>query len=165
MWEASDGGNSLKEPRAEEAVSLDRIRALDIGYSKADLPRGSAFLLLQGDPRKKELGMSRAQIRQVATPLVGFMGDAPEEGLRLQPGLHKVLKGIDGGGIVIQKVRGTSGLECVHFSSSEESPKKMRPYEEIQSVPFDERDPAKVFKIGTTLGQHEALLIRVLRDY
>ncbi|GAA0151747.1 hypothetical protein LIER_10401 [Lithospermum erythrorhizon] len=47
-----------------------------------------------------------------------------------------------------------------------ESPKKGRPHEEIQSIPFDERGLVKVFKIGTTLGaEHEAMLIRVLREY
>ncbi|GAA0151264.1 hypothetical protein LIER_10019 [Lithospermum erythrorhizon] len=48
----------------------------------------------------------------------------------------------------------------------EESPKKGQPHEEIQSILFNERDPTRVFKIGTTLGaHHEAMLIRVLREY
>ncbi|GAA0145143.1 hypothetical protein LIER_05401 [Lithospermum erythrorhizon] len=48
----------------------------------------------------------------------------------------------------------------------EEIPKKGQLHEEIQSVLFDERDPAKVFKIGMTLGaEHEAMLTRVLREY
>ncbi|GAA0165190.1 hypothetical protein LIER_20653 [Lithospermum erythrorhizon] len=34
--------------------SLDRIRALDRGYSRADLPWESAFSRLQEDPKKKE---------------------------------------------------------------------------------------------------------------
>ncbi|GAA0160464.1 hypothetical protein LIER_39048 [Lithospermum erythrorhizon] len=48
----------------------------------------------------------------------------------------------------------------------EESPNKGRPHKEVRSVPFDEGDPTKVFKIGTTLEvEHEAMLIRVLREY
>ncbi|GAA0183335.1 hypothetical protein LIER_30761 [Lithospermum erythrorhizon] len=39
----------------------------------------------------------------------------------------------------------------------EESPKKGQPHEEIRSIPFDESDPRKVVKIGTTLGaEHDA---------
>ncbi|GAA0161678.1 hypothetical protein LIER_17935 [Lithospermum erythrorhizon] len=45
----------------------------------------------------------------------------------------------------------------------EESFKKGRPHDEIRSIPFDERNTAKVFKIGTKLGEeHGAMLIRVL---
>ncbi|GAA0162397.1 hypothetical protein LIER_18500 [Lithospermum erythrorhizon] len=41
-----------------------------------------------------------------------------------------------------------------------------RPHEEVQSVPFDEKEPAKVFRIGTTLGaEHEAMLIWVIKEY
>ncbi|GAA0156651.1 hypothetical protein LIER_14095 [Lithospermum erythrorhizon] len=47
-----------------------------------------------------------------------------------------------------------------------ESPKKGKPHEEIRSVPFDEKEPAKVFRISTTLGaEHKAMLIRVIREY
>ncbi|GAA0146155.1 hypothetical protein LIER_36264 [Lithospermum erythrorhizon] len=45
----------------------------------------------------------------------------------------------------------------------EESPKKGKPREDVWSVPFDERDPAKIFMICTTVGaEHEELLIQVL---
>ncbi|GAA0142435.1 hypothetical protein LIER_35570 [Lithospermum erythrorhizon] len=48
----------------------------------------------------------------------------------------------------------------------EESPEKGRPHEDVRSVPFDEKDTAKVFKIGSTLGEeHEEMLIRILREY
>ncbi|GAA0159957.1 hypothetical protein LIER_16621 [Lithospermum erythrorhizon] len=65
--------------------------------------------------------------------------------------------------------RGTDGLRERNVCSLEvpkESPKKRRPHEEIWSIPFEERDPKKVFKIGTMLGaKHEEMLIRVLREY
>ncbi|GAA0172424.1 hypothetical protein LIER_26254 [Lithospermum erythrorhizon] len=55
---------------------------------------------------------------------------------------------------------------CGYPIVPEESPNKGRPHEEIRSIPFDERDPTKVFKIGTTLGaEQEAMLVRVLREY
>ncbi|GAA0149225.1 hypothetical protein LIER_08454 [Lithospermum erythrorhizon] len=42
----------------------------------------------------------------------------------------------------------------------EERHKKGRPHEEIRNFPFNERDPKKVFRIGTTLGvEHEAMLM------
>ncbi|GAA0141825.1 hypothetical protein LIER_35465 [Lithospermum erythrorhizon] len=45
-------------------------------------------------------------------------------------------------------------------------PEKGRPQEEIWIIPFDEKDPKKVFKISTTLGvEHKAMLIWVLREY
>ncbi|GAA0150151.1 hypothetical protein LIER_09154 [Lithospermum erythrorhizon] len=48
----------------------------------------------------------------------------------------------------------------------EESPRNGKPHEEVWSIPFDERDPKKVFKIDTLLGvEHEAMLIRVLQEY
>ncbi|GAA0156721.1 hypothetical protein LIER_14145 [Lithospermum erythrorhizon] len=48
----------------------------------------------------------------------------------------------------------------------EESPRNWQPHEEIRSIPLDKRDPAKAFKIGTTLrAEHEAMLIRVLSEY
>ncbi|GAA0174435.1 hypothetical protein LIER_27825 [Lithospermum erythrorhizon] len=48
----------------------------------------------------------------------------------------------------------------------EKNPKKGQPHEEIRSISFDERDPTKVFRIGTKLrAKHEAILIRVLREY
>ncbi|GAA0164865.1 hypothetical protein LIER_20406 [Lithospermum erythrorhizon] len=48
----------------------------------------------------------------------------------------------------------------------EESPKKGPPHEKIRNVPFDEGDPANVFKIGTTLGaEHDTMLIQILREY
>ncbi|GAA0165831.1 hypothetical protein LIER_21129 [Lithospermum erythrorhizon] len=48
----------------------------------------------------------------------------------------------------------------------EEIPEKGRQHEEIRNLPFDEGVPVMVFKIGTTLmAEHEAILIRVLREY
>ncbi|GAA0142883.1 hypothetical protein LIER_03684 [Lithospermum erythrorhizon] len=48
----------------------------------------------------------------------------------------------------------------------EESPKKGKPNEDVRSVPFDEKDPVKVFKICTTLGaEHQEVHMRVLREY
>ncbi|GAA0150356.1 hypothetical protein LIER_37104 [Lithospermum erythrorhizon] len=46
-WETSDGRNLLEKPRAKEPECP--------GYSRADLPRGSAFSHLKGDPKKKEV--------------------------------------------------------------------------------------------------------------
>ncbi|GAA0151568.1 hypothetical protein LIER_10264 [Lithospermum erythrorhizon] len=47
-----------------------------------------------------------------------------------------------------------------------ESPKKGKPHEGVRSIPFDKKEPAKVFKISTTLGdEHEQMLIRFLREY
>ncbi|GAA0183274.1 hypothetical protein LIER_30713 [Lithospermum erythrorhizon] len=48
----------------------------------------------------------------------------------------------------------------------EEISRKGKPHEDVRSVPFDEKDPAKVFKIGTTLGtEHEEMLIRLLQEH
>ncbi|GAA0157721.1 hypothetical protein LIER_14926 [Lithospermum erythrorhizon] len=41
-------------PELNRQSALDRIRAPDKAYSRADLPRGSAFSRLQGDPRKRK---------------------------------------------------------------------------------------------------------------
>ncbi|GAA0141498.1 hypothetical protein LIER_02630 [Lithospermum erythrorhizon] len=44
-----------RSPEPKRRSALDRIGAPDKGYSKADLPRGSAFSGHQGDPWKKEV--------------------------------------------------------------------------------------------------------------
>ncbi|GAA0157808.1 hypothetical protein LIER_14993 [Lithospermum erythrorhizon] len=46
--------------------ALDRIRAPDIAYSRADLPRVSAFSRLQGDTEKEEV--KGGKIEYLATP-------------------------------------------------------------------------------------------------
>ncbi|GAA0164766.1 hypothetical protein LIER_20322 [Lithospermum erythrorhizon] len=56
----------------------------------------------------------------------------PEDGERMLPSLHKVHQGARG------------------------EPEEEEPHEDVRNVLFDEKDPAKVFKIGTTLGlEHE----------
>ncbi|GAA0157894.1 hypothetical protein LIER_15055 [Lithospermum erythrorhizon] len=60
-------------------------------------------------------------------------------------------------------LEGSRDRNVYNLEVPEESPKKGRPHEEIWSISFDERDPVRVFKIGTMLGaEHEAMLIREL---
>ncbi|GAA0155032.1 hypothetical protein LIER_12855 [Lithospermum erythrorhizon] len=81
-------------------------------------------------------------------------------------GLHQAHKGADGGGTMSQGLKGSGDRNVCTLEVPEESPKKGRPHEEIQIIPFVEKDLAKVFKIGITLGaEHEVMLIQVLRDY
>ncbi|GAA0163164.1 hypothetical protein LIER_19101 [Lithospermum erythrorhizon] len=65
-----------------------------------------------------------------------------------------------------RKLEETKDRNVCTLQVLEESPKKGKPHEEIWSVPFDENNPAKVFRIDTTMGaEHEAMLIRVIREY
>ncbi|GAA0155915.1 hypothetical protein LIER_13531 [Lithospermum erythrorhizon] len=69
-------------------------------------------------------------------------------------------------GTTSREAKGSRNQNVCTLEVPEESNQKGRPYEEIHSIAFDERDPAKFFKIGTTLGaEHEAMLIQVLREY
>ncbi|GAA0164630.1 hypothetical protein LIER_20222 [Lithospermum erythrorhizon] len=68
------------------------------------------------------------------------------------PDFNKAYQGANGGRIIIQESHGGSDRNLCTLQVLEGSPKKGQPHEDVQSVPFDENNPTKVFKIGTTLG-------------
>ncbi|GAA0143688.1 hypothetical protein LIER_35792 [Lithospermum erythrorhizon] len=87
-----------------------------------------------------------------------------EEGTRVLSSLDEADKGTDGGWNYAP--RGVEASERVYPRISGRKAQEGATAFEIRSIPFDERDPTKVFKIGTTLGaEHEAMLVRVLREY
>ncbi|GAA0155561.1 hypothetical protein LIER_13263 [Lithospermum erythrorhizon] len=70
-----------------------------------------------------KLGMSWAQIRPMATPLVGFTGNTgdprqPEEGIGMLLSILKAHLGPDGGRSLVEEAGGALGLERVYGSGS-----------------------------------------------
>ncbi|GAA0168947.1 hypothetical protein LIER_23532 [Lithospermum erythrorhizon] len=58
-----------QSPHPKRRSALDRIRVPDRGYSRANLPRGSAFSCLQGDPkREKEMKEGKIEYQTLSTP-------------------------------------------------------------------------------------------------
>ncbi|GAA0174040.1 hypothetical protein LIER_27512 [Lithospermum erythrorhizon] len=96
-----------------------------------------------------KLGMSRAQIRPVATPLIdevpytiwdGRDTGKLEEGERVLSHHHEADKGTGGEGLHARRPEEPRDRNVCTLEIPEESSRKGRPHEEIQSIPFDERD-------------------------
>ncbi|GAA0161071.1 hypothetical protein LIER_17475 [Lithospermum erythrorhizon] len=148
MVEKGHGKRPMEETRRRSPMpktrsGLDRIQAPDRGFSRTDLPRGNEVHNKTWEIRvsqKKARGFYLASTKCIKAHMeVEYLSRKPEE----------------------PQDRNMCTLQI-----SEESPKKGPPHEEIRSVLFDEEDPAKVFKIGTTIGvEHEVMLILVLREY